>query len=139
VFVTKNANEYLLTHDIDSNPLCEEFYELPEHRPSEEYLAKRRTLTALAEWLKGDDGLAAYERRIEATIRARFGFTKRHGHQIPDPDPAYQDCSLNELHACLTTVREQIIQTEQYCDELSNALDALETQWRERIQTTHFE
>jgi hypothetical protein len=139
VFVTDNAHDHLADHDIDSNSLCEQLHGLPEHQPSTDYLTKYRTLTALNEWLNGDDGLSAYERRIEATIRARFGFTKRHGHQIPNPDPAYQDCSLDELHACLITVRKQISHTKQHRDELSSALDALETQWRERIQAIYFE
>jgi hypothetical protein len=139
MFITENAREYLADHEIDSDTLCKQLHGVPEHRPSEKYLTQHHTYTALSDWLNGDDGLYDHERRLEATIRARFSFLKRHGHQIPDPDPTYQNCSLDELHTCLTTVREQITQTEQHCDELSNALDTLETQWRKRIQTTYFE
>jgi hypothetical protein len=40
---------------------------------------------------------------------------------------------------CLEPVREQITQTEQRYDEINIALDAVETQWRERSRTTSVE
>ena len=139
VFATDAACEYLAEHEIDIDTVDEQLHSLPEHQPSDEYLTTHRTLTALTEWLDDDDGLHAYERRIEATIRAQLDFTTRYGHQVPDPVPAYHDYSLTELKAFLTTVREQIDQTEQRCDNLRRTLKTIGTQWCDRIHATHFE
>lgn len=139
VFISDAAREYLTDHDVAIDALREQFQTLDEHTATDEYLSQHRERRAIREWLRGDDGLKTHKHWIEATIRARFGFTARYNSHVPDPHPVYEPLSLDALRDCLKRIRAQIMTATDRRDDLREALSSAETAWIDQTKHDHFE
>jgi hypothetical protein len=139
IFVADAARELLHDQNIDIDALVETLNHLDEHGPTDEQLATRQEHIEAREAVTGVS--APLKQRvwaIETTVRARFGFSRRYGGEVPDPHPDYQDLDPTALKQELESVRSELEQTEQRKDDLSEEIADDKTQWIEEMRAQLF-
>jgi hypothetical protein len=77
-------------------------------------------------------------RGLENEIRARVGFSKRYGGSPPDTSPEYEDLDLVDLREQLETAREELAETEEEKERLSDELQSLRRERRARLAPEWF-
>ena len=140
VFVAEPARQLLRDHDVRIDALVEVLNQLDEHEPTDEQLTTRREHRETYESLTGVSApLKQRVRAIEETVRARFGFSGRYGGTTPDPHPEYEGLDPTALKGELENAREEVDQTEQRTDELSQEIADENTQWIDEQRAELFE
>lgn len=142
VFVAEEAYEALREHDHgDVADLLEATVgavnSLPEYHPSESYretIVTAQSVAAQAGAGSHTGALRRRERRIEATIRAKLGFSKRYGSGTPEADVEFADKDLNTLKRRLDETREERAEAESRLQKLREQLESAREDWRASIR-----
>ena len=140
LFVADPARDLLREHDVEIDALVETLNHLDEHEPTDEQLAARREHREAYESLRGvSASLKQRVRAIEETVRARFGFSRRYGGDVPDPHPEYEGLDPTALKDELEHAREEVNRTEQRTDELGREIADENAQWIDEKRAELFE
>jgi hypothetical protein len=142
VFVADEVFEALREtgHDEIAETLAatvEALNDLDEHHADDEYLEtvhEAQSLAAEAGAGAHTGALRRRERRIEKTIRAKLGFTKRHGHEVPDPDEEFAGEDLNTLKELLEETRAERAHAEDQLEELREELAAARKESKQQVR-----
>ena len=138
VFVADVAYERLCDQGHPVEAVLERLRELPEHRPSEADLEARREELRLKRKGGIQGTLNSRKNAIEQTVRARFGFTSRYGHTVPDPDVRFADLSLPALKHRLEATREWLDRASERLAELRDQRRAERAEWIAQTKAQRF-
>ena len=142
VFIAEEAYNALREHEHENiadrlSATVSTVNDLPEHHPSESYLETieaTQSVAAQAGAGSHTGTLRHRERRIEATIRAKLGFSKRYGSGTPEADAEFADEDLNTLKRQLNETRQERTEAEARLEELRERLKRAREDWRASIR-----
>lgn len=92
--------------DLDFERLSDSLTALEQHT-DDEYVHQSKLLDSLSAASRANeaDSVLAMQKRIDNTIRARLGYTKKYGSTVPEMDLKYADRTLEELAELLHKTR----------------------------------
>lgn len=141
IFVADQAIDALSDAGVEISPLIEKLHDISEHNPSPEYVELLDEHRKIKTQCGSDSGLSAKIRQIEATVRSKFGFSRKYGGPTPDPHEDYEHLPVDQLKDELEDARAELEQKKARADELSTMLDNLEQEWesetRDSLFSTH--
>lgn len=130
IFVADQAIDALSDAGVELSPLIEKLHDIPEHNPSPEYVELLDEHRKIKTQCGSDSGLSAEIRQIEATVRSKFGFSRKYGGPTPDPHEDYKHLPVDQLKDELENARTELSQKESRLDDISTRLAELEEDWK---------